>query len=819
MIALHLLVFVVSAIGIAYQVTLMRLFSIGQWHHFAYMIISIAMLGFGAGGVLLALAGAQIAKSKRQLLGAAVTLLAISLPLCYMLSQRVPFETFEIISQTRQQLRHLLLLYVILAVPFFLTSVCIALALMQASTRVGRLYCANMVGSGAGAFAMIGLLSVIHPQRLPSLMALALLVALLCAGSLYVAYPVKRTVISVALIVAAAWLGWTPVRISDYKGLSYTLQYPDARVVEETTSPLSVLTAVASEQIRETPGQLSYSYPWSERGPIPPQIGLYFDAGGVSPISRFDGDLEPFSYWDYVPPAIAYQLVERPKTLVIGAGGGGDVLGALYHNASHVDAVEVDPTVFDLLQSNAELNQFYGDLYNHPKVTPIVADGRGYAQSHEETYDLIQIALLDSFSAASAGVHALNESYLYTVEALQLFMNRLTSDGVLAITRWLKTPPRDALKLFATAVEACEGLGFEDPAAHLVFIRSWNTGTVVVSRAPLDEQQIAAAREFANSRGFDVCFLPDMKPEEANRFMMLEEPYYYAFAHEMLYGDRQAAYDNAHFYLRPATDDRPYFFRFLKWSKLPELLRTMGWQWAPFMEWGYITLTATLAQGIVVSFVLILLPLFVLSRRPKARRARLWVILYFAGLGLAYMFLEIAVIQRLMLFLAYPVYAVAVTLTGFLVFSGMGSYAADALYRRYGAPGAARTVTSVAAIILVMIVLYVAALPTLFRLGAGWSDPAKIIATLVVMAPLAFVMGAPFPTGLQLITDADKRLLPWAWGINGCFSVIGAAGATFVAIHGGFAILVLAAAALYLGCAACLFMLRRAITGHASNAL
>ena len=813
MLALHLLVFIVSAVGIAYQVALMRVFSIGQWHHFAYMIISIAMLGFGAGGVMLALAGARIAKSGRQLLGPATVLLAVCLPVCYAVSQRVPFETFEIISQTRQQMQWLLWLYVILAVPFFLTSVCITLALMQASSRVGRLYCASMIGSGAGAFTMIGLLSWIHPQYLPSVMALAMLVAVGASGKLYPRYPVKRMLASAALILLAAYAGWTPVRLSEYKGLSYTMQYPDARLIAETTGPLSVLTAVASAQIRETPGQLSYSYPWSERGAIPEQIGLYFDAGGVSPVSRFDGDLGAFSYWDYVPPALAYQLVANPETLVIGAGGGGDVLGALYHGASHVDAVEVNRAVFELLEENEELNAFYGDLYKRPDITPIVADGRGFVQSNEKQYDLIQIALLDSFSAASAGVHALNESYLYTVEALELFLDRLTDDGVVAITRWLKTPPRDALKLFATVVEACEAFGIEEPAAHIVFIRSWNTGTVAVSRAPLTPTQIDAARAFADSRGFDLCFLPGMEADEANRFMTLEAPYYYDFAHAVVYGDRETAYDDAHFYLRPATDDRPYFFRFLKWSKLPGLWRGMGLQWAPFMEWGYITLTATLVQGIVVSFVLILLPLLALSRRPKARRARLWVILYFAGLGLAYMFLEIALIQRLMLFLAYPVYAVTVTLTGFLVFSGMGSFAADALYRRRGAPGAAQTVAVAASVILVMIVLYVALLPALFRMGAGWSDPAKIVAALVVMAPLAFVMGAPFPTGLQLTTDADKRLLPWAWGINGCFSVIGASGATFLAIHGGFAVLVLAAAALYLSCAGSLYMLHRATRG------
>ncbi len=808
MIALHIVVSLVSAVGIAYQVALMRIFSIGQWHHFAYMIISIAMLGFGAGGALLALFGEKASAAKTMLLGPMIALLGVSLPVCYALSQRVPFETFEIVSQTSRQLRYLPMLYVLLAVPFFLTSVCITLALMRGARRVGRLYCSNMVGSGVGAFTMIGLFSVLHPRYIPSLAAVCTLVALLVAGRLYPIYPRKRVAVGAALILGAAALGLTPIRISEYKGLSYALQYPDARIVAETTGPMAVLTAIASEQVRETPGQLSYAYPWSERGPLPEQIALFFDAASVSPVSRFTGDLEDFAYWDYVPPAIAYHLVEAPDTLIIGAGGGADVLGALYHGASHVTAVEVNPEVFRLLHENETLPAFYGGLYERPDVAPVIADGRGFVQAHGAQYDMIQIALLDSFSAASAGVHALNESYLYTVEALQLFVERLRPGGVLAITRWLKTPPRDALKLFATAVEACERLDLDRPGDHLIFIRAWNTGTVVVARDPLDARQIEAARAFALSRGFDLCHLPGMTADEANQFTVLEEPVYYDFAQEMLYGDRNALYRNALFFLRPATDDRPYFFHFLKWSSLPRLLRGMGMQWAPFVEWGYVTLIATLVQGALVAAALILLPLISLAHRPKIHGTKASVIVYFAGLGLAYMFLEIAVVQRLMLFLAYPIYAVTVTLTGFLVFSGLGSFAADALYRRHGPERAARTVALVAVGILLIIFVYVMLLPMLFRLGAGWSDLVKIISTLSAMAPLAFIMGVPFPAAMQLITDADERLLPWAWGINGCFSVIGAAAATVVAIHGGFNALVLVAAGLYLACAAILHRLQ-----------
>lgn len=791
---LQLVIFLVSAVGIAYQVALMRIFSIAQWHHFAYMIISIAMLGFGASGVSLALLRAPIEGREARLLSIAFALLAISLPGCYWLSQRIPFETFELVSQPGQR-RCLLALYFVLAAPFFLVSACISLTFLLAPNRVGHLYGTNMLGSGAGALGVVAMLHIISPEWLPLLLAIP-------AGAAYVAAGMRgstRFRASIAGIIAALVIAAVValpaardvfrIRLSAYKGLSYVMQFPDARVVGRQVSPMAVVTAVASKQIRETPGQIS-NYPMNALGPMPEQIGLFFDAGGVSPVNRFDGSFAPMAYLDYVTGAVAYRLVDQPEVLVVGAGGGTDVLGALSHGARHVTAVEVNPAVFTLW--NRKLRDFGGDLYRHPKVTPVVADGRGFLQSHSHQYDLIDIALLDSFTASAAGVQALSESYLYTVEALSLYLHRLTPQGVLTITRWLKTPPRDTLKMFATAVEACERSGLDNPAQHLVFIRSWNTGTIVVSKAPLSEVQVSQVRTFCESRWLDLCYVPGIQADEANRYTILDRPTHYEFAMDMISGRREAAYQESIFYLRPATDDCPHFFRFFRWSAVPQLLAGLGTQWVPFVEWGYITLIATLIQGAAVSLALIFLPLLVLARGGSARAGKRWVIAYFAALGLAYMFLEIAFIQRLMLFLAYPVYAVAVVLTGFLVFSGLGSWFAGNVRMP-----PARLVALAAAGITAAVTFHLLALPALFRAGAGWPDPLKIAVSLAGLAPLAFAMGIPFPVGLQRIADQNTPLLPWAWGINGCASVVGASLATLIAVHAGFRILALLALVLY----------------------
>lgn len=782
-------IFLNSATVIAYQIVWMRIWSIAQWHHFAYLVISIAMLGLGAGGTLLTLLRERVRGHERAWFGPALLLLALSLPGCYIGAQAIPFETFHLVTQG-DQWGWLLALYGWLAIPFFLSSVCTTLAFFLRPRHVGRVYFADLLGSGVGAAVVVGLLFAFPAAWLPYLLSLPLWG--LAGWFMWMDGPRTRWVFGLAALAALAlgWqIGFTPIRVSDYKPLSYTLQFPDARVTDRAQSPLSEIKLVRSAQIRETPGQLG-NYPFSAAGPLPEQAALFFDASSLSVVNRFDGDFSALRFLGYVTPALAYRVVDAPQVLVIGAGGGTDVLMALRHGARHVTAVEVDPSVFPLMARS--LAAFSGHLYERPDVRPVVAEGRGFLQADGGRYDVIHIALLDAFNAAAAGVYALSESYLYTREAIELYWRHLEPDGVLAITRWLKTPPRDAIRMFATLVEAAEAQGIEAPGDHIAFIRSWNAGTLLLSRSPWTPEQIETIRDFSQARGFDLAWLPGVEPDEVNRFMVLDEPVYFNAARAILGPQRDAFYADYLFNVRPATDDRPHFFQFFKWDTLGVLRREMGWEWVPFVEWGYLALLGVIVQGAVASVLLILLPLITLSKRVETRGARRWVVAYFTALGLGFMFLEIAFIQKFMLFLAYPLYAVAVVLTAFLVFSGAGSYAAD---RWRGAR--TRLVAYAVAGIVALTVIYVFGLPPLFAAAAGWPDAARIALSLILIAPLAFLMGIPFPSGLQRVSDQYPSMVPWAWGINGFSSVMGASLATFTAIHLGFRILVWTAAIIY----------------------
>ncbi len=791
-------ILLIGATGIAFEVALVRVFSIAQWHHFAYMIISMALLGFAVSGTALGLLGARIRGREPQLLRFGAFLLPVSLIVCYEASQAIPFETLQLTTRPGQW-GLLVVLYLTLSAPFFLVSWCIATALLIRPDRVGRVYFANMIGSGLGAAGVVGALFLLPADAVPYVLALVALCAFLLVGGSDTRWLAAGTLLAVAVGTLLAVRGPAPIRVSEYKGLSYAMRLPDARIVAQSESPLSRLTAVRSSMIRETPGQVS-GYPMGRLGMFPEQVALFFDGGGVSPVHRFDGSLDSFAFLDYVTSALPYQLVRDPRVLVIGAGGGTEVLSALAHGATLVTAVELDPGVPDIVD---RLGSFSGELYGRPDVDLVIGEGRGFLEARPDfRVDVLQIALLDAFNASSAGVHALSESYLYTVEALALYVNRLSDDGVLAITRWLKTPPRDAIKLFATAVEAARAAGIEDPGDHLALIRSWNTATLVISRAPLDASRRAAIRRFADSRGFDVSWLPGLEANETNRFTVLDEAIYYESARAILSPDAEGFFRRYPFHVRPATDDRPYFFRFFRWRSLPTLVTSAGRDWVNYVEWGYLVLAATVAQALAAALLLVLLPLVLIRRvgwraegldgapKPAGRGS---LVACFAGLGLAFMFLEIAFIQKLMLFLHHPVYAVSVVLTTFLLFAGLGSLYADRMRTR-----PVRRVVIVVLLLAAVSVIYLAVLPSLFRAWAGWPAAGRVAVSVGILSPLAFLMGIPFPTCLQVVSDRARPMVAWAWGVNGAASVVGATLATLVAVHAGFRVVVVAAVLLYL---------------------
>lgn len=784
----------ISAAAIAYEILLMRMLSIVQWHHFAYMIVSLALLGYGASGTFIAIGKRVLEPRFETAFSICGLLFSITMVACFALGQRVPFNALEVVWNPRQFL-NLAVIYLVFFVPFFFAACCTGLAFTCRRSYIDRIYFFDLLGAGLGAMLIVGALFLLSPRN--ALIALAIL-ALTASALMAIGSTARRPLAAVLLVCFALLFGlpqdWLEMQISEYKGLNQATQIVDSKVLTSASSPLGQLTVVESPRIpfRHAPG-LSLN----TRFEPPEQLAVFTDGDSMSVITRFDGNLDTLGYLGDVTAALPYVLLDAPHVLILGAGGGTDVLLALYNGASEVDAVELNPQMTGLVTDTYA--DYAGHLYDDERIAVHTGDARGFVVRSTDRYDLIQVALLDSFAASGSGVQALSESYLYTVEAIQDYLEHTAPGGMLAVTRWLKLPPRDNLKLVATVLEALKRMGVADPGRRLAMIRSWNTSTLLVRNGEFSAVDIAAIREFARSRSFDTAFYPSMPVTDANRFNLLPQPFLYDGVTALLGNDADGFVERYKFHIAPATDDKPYFFRFFKWSALPEVMSLRNRGGAGLIEWGYLILIATAVQGAVAGAVLILLPLSRSRRRwPVGTGARMGS--YFFLLGLAFLFVEIAFIQKFILFLSHPLYAVAVVLSGFLVFAGIGSAFSGKLAQRVIRSGHS-PVGIAAAGIAAIALLYIALLPMLFQQLIGLTDSIKMALSVVLIAPLAFCMGMPFPIGLNRVSDSAPDFIPWAWAINGFASVMSASLATLLAIEFGFTAVVLLALGLYVAAA------------------
>lgn len=787
-----------SAGALAFEILLARLFSIIQWHHFAAMLISLAMLGYGVSGTLLTLLRERLLARYEFVFVACAAAFGIGAVGAFLLAQRLPFNALEIFWDARQPF-YLLVIYLLLALPFLCAAVCIGLTFARHGTAAHRIYSFDLCGAAAGCVLIVLLLFWLPPlAALRAVGVLGLLAAALAAWQFRLRTRMLLPLFALmALLLAALPPAWMQLQLSPYKRLSQALLVPGAQVLQQHSSPLGLLTVVDSPRVpfRHAPG-LSLN---AAQEP-PPQLGVFIDGDGFSALTRFDGRLEPLAYLGESTSALPYQLLDRPQVLVLGAGAGSGVLQALVHGARRVDAVEVDLRMVELVRSRYAA--FGGDVYRRAEVTTHVAEARAFVEASHARYDLIQLELLGDFGASASGLYGMSESYLYTVESLQSYLRRLKPGGLLALTRWVTLPPRDLLKLTATALAAQQRAGVQHPANSLALIRGWQTGTLLLKNGAYTTREIAAIRSFAVARSFDVEALPGLSRAESNRYNVLEQPYLYDGI-AALSGAQGADFIARYkFDIRPPRDDRPYFFNFFRWQTLPEILRLQARGSLSLLELGYPILLATLLQALLASTLLILLPLWLGLRRQGGLHAvagKAAVFGYFALVGLAFIFIEIVFIQKYALYLGHPLYAMAGGLGAILLFAGLGSRYGPHLLRRLPVRGRA---TLLMGAIALLVLLNLLASTLLVQFAAGLPLLLRVLLVTLLIAPPALLMGLPFPLGMARLSEAAPALVPWAWGVNACATVVGAALAALLALHLGFSGVTLLALALYLAAAA-----------------
>jgi hypothetical protein len=423
---------------------------------------------------------------------------------------------------------------------------------------------------------------------------------------------------------------------------------------------------------------------------------------------------------------------------------------------------------------------------------------RAFLEDSARGYDLVFLPLTDAYRPVTSGAYSLSEEFDLTVEAFQAALANLDSDGILVVSRWAQTPPSESLRLIATLVEALE-IDRSLPAGEaLVAYRSIQTVTTLVKSGGWTQAELESARAFLEQRRFDLVWAPDIQPEEANRFNRLPEPSYYRAVSALLSApDRDAFYRDYGFDIRPTDDNHPFFFHFFTWQQTPQVLSTLGRTWQPFGGSGYFLLLAMLVLVVVLSGGLILLPLIL--RTPALatetgstppRRDTVLVFLYFALLGIAFLFVEIPLIQRWIVVLGHPIYAFALVVATLLIFSGLGSALAGAEWLP------ARTIFAVLVVFTFILPLAIAPLSALVL---GWPAWARVGFAVLFLAPLGFLMGLPFPLGVAWLNRRAPALTPWAWAINGCASVIASVLAAILVLGYGFNLVILLGAGAYAG--------------------
>ncbi len=829
--------FLLSAALIGYELAVMRSYSVGSWSNFGAMVISIALLGFGMAGTLLTFIQKSIRRTPDRWLAGLALLFMPAMALAHVLAQRVPFNPVMIASD-RRQVAWIALYYAIYAVPFFVGALFINASFVVLASRVHRLYFWNMAGSGVGGLFILLFMYLLPPEQLAiPLIGLAAATAALClveARGPRLRLSADRIMMTagVFLVSVALVLLFGRIAVSEFKGISYARNFADAKLHHHSYSPLGEMHVYGSSAFHFAPGLSDNASLNLAAMPKNAYRGLYIDGGGPVGIMRRLAPAEE-RYMDFLPMSAPYRVLERPRVLLVGLGGGIGAATALYHGASEVQVVEANPDLIRLMRDDPEISRYTGGLLRDARVKVAAAEPRAFTSRTRKIYDLVEISLIDSVGLSQAGGYSVDPNYTYTVEAIEDYTKSLAPAGILSVTVWNKlNPPRNVPKLMATVFEALRGQGVERPerrvfAFHLLL----STATILVKNSDFTDDEAAKLREFCRRLSFQVIACPGMPAPEGDFAAMLraywdlfalppqaqaEAPapgaaapaaspvpdsgdFYRQTARVLADGRARDLHDGYVFNVLPATDLRPFYTAYIKPRTIPMFLDQLG---SVSEEWGYLLLLGTLMQSVLFGLLIVVVPVAGRWRDLFAgNRGTLGIIVYYASLGLAYMLVEIFLIQKLSFFVADPIFAVSIVITSMLIISGLGSLWSGRLpfFRNVDGTANRRRGVRVAAVgIAASLLFYIFGLSPLIRAALGLPFVVRALIAVVVVAPAAFFMGMPFPNGLASLERSRERLIPWAMGMNGALSVTGSVTAKLVSIAWGFPAVLTLALLLYL---------------------
>ena len=754
------------------ELALTRLFSVVLFYHFAFLAISIALLGLGAGGVFAYLRKTQLSRiGTRPLAAWLCGLNAIVIPFVLEIVLHVPVS----LELSWTNLLRLTVLYLSAAIPFLLTGVLFSVVFARETRTITRLYGADLLGGALACLSVVPLLNWIGGPN-------AILFAATVMALAGVVWADSRRTRNVTGVIAAVLVLLIAV---NHSGRLIDVIYAKGIFRDKSWVEFARWNAISRVEVDRQ----------GDDGKA-----IVIDADASTYIMNVDPHAWQGTLWQKnlmaSPPALANVLRPRGEFAIIGPGGGVDVLRAVANGSPSVTGIEINPIIANSIMRDRYAEYSY-HLYERPEVHLHVTDGRSFVRNAKQKFDVVQMTLVDTWASTAAGAFALSENSLYTVDAFREYFEHLKPDGMIAITRWEFRQPREALRVVSVATEALHQLGVQNPARHFIVVSEGDLDedgipvVVLAKKSPFTPEEEAAVKAHIESTEDLVALYTPSAPGQNPFSALIARNDPRAFARAYPYN------------VAPVDDNAPFFFFTLKTDQVLHdggLQRGIDWK----VNLGVVVLGIVFAISLVAVVVFLVGPMALRG----GRRQRVLPLLYFVAVGLGYILVEIAFIQRFVLFLGHPTYALTVVIFLLLLSSGAGS-----LSSRRWLPNTARGWIPLVILVLT-IALYTWGLTSLLTSLIGLPFFVKLVVSAVVLVPLGFAMGMPFPTGLRAIADtaavelpaselgepanSDDNAVEWAWAMNAASSVLGSVLAMVIAIHFGLNITVACGAAAYL---------------------
>lgn len=754
------------------EVDLTRVFAVTLWYYFGFVAISLALLGTGAAGVLCYVNPERwTGDDYRRHMGRFSVALALLCPLVIWMHLASDFSGYTLHSTMFFSILGLQLVGFFAL--FFCAGMVISIALFRFRDEIGRLYFFDLAGASLGSLAVIVLL---YRYSAPAL-AFAVSTASLLAALVFlepVVKPAVRVLLAVLIMTALA-----ATAVNDELGLlavgtvksyeSHGIQSIEEQKVFEQWSAVSRVAVFAPQGA----------------GSGRPRMRVTNDAGAPTTLHRFDGNWRSADWVLNAPSNVGLHLRAHGDSLIIGSGGGMDVLSALRFGNRRITAVEINPVIAGLV--TGRYADYIGHIFEDPRVTLHVQEGRNFAAGSRDRYDLITITMIDSWAGAAAGAYMFSENTLYTYEAVRDYYEHLNDDGILSISRYY--PWDEALRIVNTYLSYLSDLGVQNPQKQILVVvephRVYRRATLLLRKGPFSAEEVRTVAELAGRNGYAVLYAPYAVPAEIQEGRPAAE-----FFREVVLAkpdERAELLGNYRRDVTPSTDDRPFFFFMDRFGDLldPERSDHPARRLAmPILYFVFL-----LFAGLAV--LTVFLPLWLrrdLAIRDIPQRTR--ILLYFAGIGVGFMLIEISLIHRLTVFLGHPTYSFVVVLFSILLASGIGSLLSERLRDT-------RLPVLLAAVVLLVGLVATAIYDKLTSLM--WlAFPSRVAVSIALLAPVGLLLGMCFPLGIRWARRAHDHLIPWAWAVNGVFSVFAAAASLVIAINFGLKTMMLAGAACYL---------------------